>query len=290
MLPTFVSVLIIAILCGFIKNFKSHYISNGVNNIVVFVCLGAIITVIFGQFIAVWQKSTIAIENIAKLSEIMSPIIVSLMVATGASVSASVYSPSVAFFSTGIVNVILSAVLPLVGIMIVFSILNNLSDNLKLNKFIEFFCSTVKWILGIVIAIFGLFLSVQGIASAVHDGISIKATKYAISNSIPIVGGLLKDGFDIVIAGSVLIKNAVGVVCLVGLFYTILPPLVHILTFSLLLKLAVAIIEPLTDSKIVETCSGISKGVAMLSACVIIAGLAMFLLILLVIISANAFI
>jgi hypothetical protein len=55
-------------------------------------------------------------------------------------------------------------------------------------------------------------MTVQGITSASIDGISIRATKYAISNSIPIVGGFLRDGFDIVIAGSVLIKNAVGII------------------------------------------------------------------------------
>lgn len=289
-LPTFISILIIAILCGLIKNFKSHYVSDGVQTIVVFACVGAIIIVLFSQFISIWNNCIFAIKNIGKLCEIMSPIIVTLMVAIGANVSASVYTPSVAFFSTGIISVVLSVVLPLTGLMVVFSIINNLSSNIKLTKFIEFFSSIIKWVLGIIIAIFGLFLSVQGIASAIHDGISIKATKYAISNSIPIVGGLLKDGFDVVIAGSVLIKNAVGVVCLFGLFFTVLSPILSILSFSLMLKLVVAIAEPITDEKIIGICSGISKGITTLCACVILTGLALFLVVLLSIISANAFI
>jgi stage III sporulation protein AE len=132
------------------------------------------------------------------------------MVASGGNVSASVYKPAVAFLSSGIINVILTIVLPLIALMIIFNTLSNFSSSIKLEKFSELGASIIKWIIGLIVAVFGIFLSVQGITSATFDGISIKATKFAISNSIPLVGGFLKDGFDLVVAGSILIKNAIG--------------------------------------------------------------------------------
>lgn len=50
--------------------------------------------------------------------------------------------------------------------------------------------------IGLSITIFTFFMSAQGLSSAVIDGVSFRAAKYAITNSIPIVGGFLKDGFD----------------------------------------------------------------------------------------------
>lgn len=125
--------------------------------------------------------------------------------------SVSVYQPAVAFLTNGIVRIILDAVLPLSTLMMVFSVVSNLSVSTKLTRFVEFFGSLNKWLIGISFTVFTFFLSVQGITAGGIDGISLRATKYAISNSIPIVGGYLKDGVDLVIASSVLIKNAVGV-------------------------------------------------------------------------------
>ena len=120
--------------------------------------------------------------------------------------------------------------------------------------------------------------------------ISIKATKYALSNSIPIVGGFIKDGFDLVIAGSILIKNAIGITCVIILFYMILSPVLYLVTFSILLKLVCAIIEPITDNKITSFCLGMSKCISYLLVAIISVSFMLFITILLMMFSANAFI
>lgn len=290
MLPSFISVIIIALLCGILKNLRSSFLSEGVGNVTLFACLSGIILILFFEFFSLWQNSINTIENIAKLTEIMSPILLTLMIASGGSASASIYTPTVAFLSGTITNVVLTVLIPLVGAIIIFSIINSMSSGVKLNKFIDFFSSTVKWIIGLIVAVFSVYLSIQGVSSAIFDGVSLKAAKYAISNSIPIVGGFLRDGFDIVVAGSVLIKNTIGVVCVFGLFYIVMSPILNILVFSVLLKAVNAIIEPITDEKIVGFCSGISKGLTYLNACLIIVGVMFFVLVLLMIIGANAFI
>ena len=144
--------------------------------------------------------------------------------------------------------------------------------------------------MGITITVFGLFMTIQGITSATFDGISIRATKYAISNSIPIVGGLLKDGFDLIVAGNVLIKNTVGIVILVGMLFTVLAPIVQILCVSLMLKLISAITEPIADIRISDFCMTLSKSLSYLLSVILMVGFMVFITVLLMIFSANAFI
>ena len=220
----------------------------------------------------------------------MSPIILTLMIASGGSVSANVYKPTVAFLSSGITSIYLKILLPIVGVMFIFNILSGISISIKLDKFIETFCGVFKWIVGITITIFTVFLSIQGLTSASFDGISFKAAKYAISNSIPIVGGFIRDGFDLVIAGSLIIKNAVGLSSLLCFFYIVISPLMYIFTLNTMLKLFAGIIEIFSNTPISNVLMKCSKTMSYLTAIILVASLMFFISILLMIVSANAFI
>ncbi len=290
LLPAILSVLSIALICCVLQQVKSSFVTEGVAEISFFICMMGIILILSAEIISLYNNTQNTIENIAKLTEIMSPIIITLMVAVGGNVSASVYTPTVAFLSGSVINIILSIILPLVGVMTIFNVSSNFSESIKLNKFSEFSAGIIKWVLGIIITVYSLFLSVQGFTSATFDGISIKAAKYALSNSIPIVGGFIKDGFDLVVAGSVLIKNSVGILIIFAIFYIVILPVLSMAVFSLLLKLVAALIEPISDVRISNFCFSLSKTISYLIACILVVGLMLFITVLLMIFSANAFI
>jgi len=289
-IPTMISIISIAIFCSVIHSFKGKFLSDGISDLISFVCLISVVLLISSQIISIWQNTQITLENIAKLVEIMSPIILTLMVASGASVSASVYKPAVTFLCAGIINVVLYIVLPLVTIMTVFAVISSVSKTTKLNKFAEFINGAIKWILGLSCTVFGLFLTIQGVTSATFDGVSIKAAKYAISNSVPLIGGFLRDGFDLVVAGSVIIKNAVGITSLIVLFFLLLSPVLYMAAFSLMLKLVSALVQPIFDVSLSDFCMSISKGISYLCVTLLIVAFMFFIMVLLMIFSANAFI
>ncbi len=289
-LPIFFSIIAIAILCGIINNLKGTFLSDGIADVIFFVCFSTIILLFSTEMIALWQEIQTVIYKISNLTEIMSPIILTLMTASGGTVSASIYKPAVVFLSSGVINIVLTIIIPLIGAMIIIGIVSNFSSSVKLKKFSDFFSSVIKWIIGIIVTIFGIFLSVQGISSATYDGISIKVAKYAISNSIPLIGGFLKDGFDIMVAGSVIIKNTIGVTVVIMLFYTVISPIITIIVFSLILKLCAAITEPISDVRISDFCTTMSKCTSYMITAVLCVGFMFFLTVLLMIFSANAFI
>ena len=118
----------------------------------------------------------------------------------------------------------------------------HLFPNLFSNELL--FKSINKWLIGLTFTLYSLFLSVQGIADAQYDGLSLRAVKYVLSGSVPIVGGFLSGGLDLVLAGSALIKNAVGSFSLFLLFGTLLRPVILFAAFQLFLRLAAAATEP----------------------------------------------
>lgn len=288
--PIIAQVLAIAILSVVLDKVKSSLLSNEINTILNLVFYFVVVLVLSGIVLSFYKNTKNTIENIVKLAEIMSPIIITLMIAAGGKVSAAIYTPTVAFLSNNVMGIALKILLPLVGLMTVFSVISNASTTVKLNKFSDLCVSSFKWILGILFTVYTFFLSAQGLSGSIYDGISIKAAKYTISNSIPIVGGFLRDGFDLVVAGSVLIKNATGIAILIVLVYTVLNNVLDMIVFSWLLKLIVAICESISCDKVSNLCLSIQKSISYFIALILIVSLMLFITILLMIISANAFI
>ena len=161
--------------------------------------------------------------------------------------------------------------------------------NSFIEKFSSFFASIIKWVLGITLAAFTVFLTIQGITSATYDGLSFKAAKYAVSNSVPIIGGFLGSGFDLIIAGSVLIKNSVGSCGILLLVLVIGVPLLQFIVYNLFLKLSAAVVEPIGDSEISDFLSSLSGTINYFTAGLLAVGFMYFVTVLLLVCSSNTF-
>ena len=288
-LPIFAGIVAIVILCSVMQDFKSSGLSEGIGEVISLVGFSAVLILLVPTLTDFFTKTENTIEFIAKTGEIMSPIMATLMVAAGENVSAAMYKPSLLFLTNGIIGVYLKIILPLSGLIAVFSVIAAISPRFRFTKFTEFFGSTVKWIAGLIFTVFGVFMTVRGITAASYDGVSFKTAKYLVSNSIPIAGGFLRDGFDLFMAGSVLIKNAVGVAGLFMIFYRVISPVVEMAVFSLLLKATAAVTESFSFSSVSTLLTSLSKSISYFIMCLLTVGFMFFVVILLIILSAGAF-
>ena len=286
-LPVFLSVIGIAVFLSLVQGLKSVVFNDGVYESVFFACFLTIVLLLLGSFSSILLNTKNCIENMAKVNEIMSPIILTLMISSGKNAAINVFRPSVLFLSGGVIEIITLIVLPLICAAIIFGVVSYFSKEIKLKKFSDFFTSVIKWIFGLTACVYGVFLTVQGIGSMFFDGISIKAAKYVLSNAVPIVGGLIKDGFDIIVAGSVLIKNTLGIAFIIALFYTVIPVIAEIAAFSVLLRLTGAITESFSDDRVSGFCTSLSKYLGFIVAALLIVLLMFFITALFMILSAN---
>lgn len=250
LLPSFAAIAAIALMCGILNSLQSKFLGESTAKIVFFVAyLGALIPLL-GVFIECIEASKQAVFSMRRQMELVFPIMLTLMAAIGGSVSVAIYKPSVLFLSNVLVGAIEQVVFPISIAIIVFSMVNNFFGELKTEKFSAFFKSINKWIMGVGAAVFGLFFTIQGIGAATYDGILKRAAKYAIGTGVPIVGGLLSGGFDLAVAGSVLIKNSLGNFSLLILFFVLFEPLTLLIAVNLLLRMTSAITQPFGESKV----------------------------------------
>lgn len=285
-LPIVFLIVAISLLCGLLSSLKSDG-AKGTHEIIHFVALAAVVTIVLVAAADLAFDVGKVLQSLKNQMDIIFPILLTLMAATGGTASVGVYQPAVVMLSSGVMQVFNLVVMPLFFITLVFGVVGNLSPNVKLDKFVSFFGGAFKWIVGLTFTIFLAFLTIQGITAGTHDGVSIRAAKLTISSYVPILGGYISQGFDLVLASSVLIKNAVGVAGLYLLLGVVLGPVIKIAVFSLGLKLAAAITQPIGDARISNFLTSIQKPFGMLSAILIGAAFMYFLCIGLVILTGN---
>lgn len=287
LLPVFCVICAVSVLCGILGRFKSSFAERGTSKMIFFVGYSAVLVLILTSLSGIVQDCGSTVHSLQAQMQAIFPVLLTLIATSGGSVSVAVYQPAVLFLSEIIVDIVAGIVFPLAAMICVLNMVGNMSQEIKLKNFSNLFASVIKWVLGLSLAAFTVFLTVQGITSATYDGLSFKAAKYAVSNTVPIIGGFLGSGFDLVIAGSVLIKNSVGSCGIFLLVIVLIVPLVQLIAYNLFLKLAAAVTEPIGDAGISNFLSSLSGTVNYFTAGLLAVGFMYFITVLLLICSSN---
>ncbi len=287
-LPSFACIAAIALLSGVMSGLKSGTAGAASSNMIFLISYAAALIPLLAVLTECFSVSLNAVHAMQKQMQITFPLLLTLMAASGGTVTVSVCRPAVAFFSTSIVSTVSSVVFPLTVTIIAFSIAGNLTKELKISKFSAFFKSINKWIIGICISAFGIFFTLQGITAAAYDGVVRRAAKYAIGNGIPIVGGFLSGGFDLAVAGSILIKNSLGSMSIFLMISVLFEPLVLLVSVNVLLRFTAAITQPFGDSRISDFLGETADNLHYCTAGLLFTAFMYFLTIMLIITSTEA--
>ena len=271
-LPLLSLIIAIGVISNLLSGIKSKFNEKSTSSLIHLVCFLAVVILMISMITNLATVSSDSINNMVGQMNALFPILLTLMVGIGANASVGVFQPIVAIISTYVADFFTYLILPLFMISFVFNIITNLSDNIKLDKFSSFISSLFKWCVGLVFTLFFAVFTIQGISAGTFDSLSIRTTKYTIKSYVPIMGGYLSDGMDLILSSTILIKNAVGLVGVLMIITTILSPLLEIVVFSLLLKLVSAILQPMGNNKTSNFLMSTSKSITMLSTCIIAVG------------------
>ena len=286
-LPIVVAVITIAVAYNVMSSLRGKFASESVQNIVYFACVSLLIVLLFTQIFSMISAVRALVVNLQRQMSLFFPVLLTLMTAIGAGSSVAVYQPGVAILANGISELITVFILPAFMISVVLTAIGNLTDGIKLGKLSGFFSGSSKWLLGTAFFVFSAFMTVQGITASVYDGVSVRAAKFALGKYVPIIGGYLSDGLNLVMSGSVLVKNAVGTTAIVLLFVSVLPIVAQVLLLSLSLRFAGAVIEPLGDSRMSTLVTGLSKNLTLLVSVILAITFLYFIFFILIVCTGN---
>ena len=122
----------------------------------------------------------------------------------------------------------------------------------------------MKWFLGIILVVFIGITTIKGLTGAAIDGLSFKTAKFTVDKMVPVIGGMFSETLDTLMACSLIVKNAVGVVGLILLVCALAAPLATLIVNLFLLKFAAAVAEPFSDERCVAMLSSMGNTVMLL--------------------------
>ena len=244
------SILVLALLSSIIKSLENSFSSKGITTVTNYIVFITVVTLTLVSFRDILSLCYTTIENIMGLVNVIIPIMISLLVLVGFPITSTALNP---IFIGGIaaINIIFKKFI-FMAISIAFAILvvNNLTNNIKLNRLSSFIKQINIVALGAVFTLYLGLVSIQGLYVTSFDKFTVKTAKFAVGNFIPVVGGFVSDSVDILLSSSQLIKNVFGGVGLVILVGICLIPIIKILSVILVYKVCSIAIEPVGEDNI----------------------------------------
>ena len=285
--PSFLTIIVICLLKNMLCSLTSDFLNTSTTEVVHTVCYSAIVIVLMSGIVQIVKTVGETVNSLSTFANAIFPVLLTLLSTLGATPTVAGYSPLMAVLCTYIMKLVSTVILPAFIACIVFCVVGNISKTVKLDKLAKLIHSASGWLIGIVFGIFATFLTVQGVTGGAVDKFGFNVAKFAVSSYVPILGGYLSDGLDLLSASVVLVKNALGYTGAIVLCAIVLFPLVKVVVFSLTIKLTAAICEPLGDTRTSNLLFSVSKNMNLLVTALAGVAFMFFLLLMLLISSGN---
>lgn len=246
------SIIIIIILNSILNCITEGLENKTVSQIAFYVQYILIVTIVLGNFSTVIESVKQTITNMTNFTNMLIPIMMTLIITTGSVTTATIMQPVLVFMTSLIGNFITNVAIPITLVSTALGIISKISNKVQVDRLAKRLKSSTIWIIGVILTIFVTVLSINGNLSGSVDAVTSKTAKAAVSNLIPIVGKILGDTVDSVIGCSGILKNAVGYIGVIVVLAISITPIIKLLLLMAIYYIGAAICEPIADEKIVK--------------------------------------
>lgn len=241
------AILLVVVLCGAAEGF---FQGSGIKSPVFLSMAGALSVTLLaaGSLDSLMGLGAATIDDLSIFSQALLPTLAAAAAASGAVTTATAQQVATVFFVDLLVRLIDQVLLPMVYLYIgVVTAAACLPEN-RLGALADGLKKLVTWLLTGTVLVFTLYLSVVRVITGSADAVTVKVAKAAISGVVPVVGGIISDASETVLAGAGMLKNTIGIfgtlAILAGCAYPFLQLGIQYLLYKLTAFLAGAVGAP----------------------------------------------
>ena len=169
-----------------------------------------------------------AMDKMSGFSSVLLPAMAVLTAAAGGPGAAALRQGATVLFGQLLMLAMDRLLIPLVYAYVAVSCAHAAVENPGLERLAHLLKSAVSGILAALLMIFVGYLTASGAAAGAVDAAAVKAAKLAISRAIPVVGGILADASESVLAGAGALRGTVGAAGLVVVLAICLTPFLRL--------------------------------------------------------------
>ena len=177
-------------------------------------------------------------------------------------------------------------IMKLIQIYVLTALVNHISKEDYLSKLSELLALLIRWSIRTVV---GVILGINILQTMLLPAIDrAKGTAaYKLISALPRVGAAMNTALGAVIGSGVLIRNVLGMGSLIVILLICVVPVVRVCMVFLSYKVVQAVIQPVTDKRLLDGMESMTQGVGMLLQ-VLIGCVLMFILSLAVVCNAAS--
>lgn len=217
------------------------------------------------------------VEDIGSFTTLLLPVLASAAAASGAiSGGAAIYGVT-ALFCDLLIRGCRLLLIPLVYGFLALGVADAATAQSRLGKLRELIGWFIKSILKTILYLFTGFLAATGVISGTADAAALKATKLTISGMVPVVGGIVSDATESLLAGAGVLKSAIGTFGMLGVISIFLLPFLRLGIYYLGFKVTAALCGVLESGqeKLLDTMTAaMGYMLAMTGSCTAMAAIA----------------
>ena len=218
-------------------------------------------------------------DELSIFSSSLLPIMAAAAASSGSANGATALYAVTVFFSGLLIKLCNKWIVPMVYCFLALAVSGTVLETDRLRKLREFLDWIIKKSLKWMMYLFTGFLSVSGVLAGSADAAALKAVKMTISGMVPVVGGIVSDAADTVLAGAALLKASAGTLGMIGILAIFLIPFLKIGIWFLGFRFTAAI-STVIESKLSGCIDAISQTMgyvlAMVGSCSLMNLLACF--------------
>lgn len=282
--------IIIAIVCALLNNLQNAFSNEKVSHVAYFACYGVMIILIARGFYIGVELTQDVIRTMRDFMVALMPVLIMLLASIGSVSQALIMDPIVMALCTFGTNLYSTIIIPIICMSFVLSFVNNISSDYNIENLTNLLKKSALWVQGVFLTIFIGLLTIRGIAGSSLDIVTTKTAKFAVENFVPVVGKAISDAFATVASYTLLLKNSISLLGTVILIAIILLPIIKIYALGFMYKLTSALLQPVTDKKVVSVLDSAGGSLMLLGSCIVCVSIMFFILIVMVAATGKGFI
>ncbi len=206
------------------------------------------------------------IENVSVLSKVLIPALAAATAATGGVTSASVRQVTTVFFVDVLFTVIDRLLIPLLYLYIASAAASAVLEQGTLEGIASLIKKGIGWILAALLGGFTAYLSISGAIAGAADAQAVRIAKTAVSTAVPVVGGILAEAAENVLAGAGVLRATIGAFGALAVIALCLLPFLRLGLQYLLYQGAVFIADASGPKKLAKMLSMLGDAFALILA------------------------
>ncbi len=251
--------LFLAVLCALLQNLQSSFENSAISLLAYGICFVFLTVIALTAFYNALEMVRQTVGTIVGFMEALLPLLISLLAGMGAFTTAALFTPLMLFVVSSVSLVVKDIILPLLFLTGVLECVNYLSDKYRLTNLTSVFKQASLMVLGFTLVLFIGFITIQGVAGSIADGLTLRTAKFATATFIPVVGKMFSDTVELVAGASLLMKNSIGIFGVLIIIMLCALPLIKLVSLILVIKIAGALVQPMGDEKMAKCLDSISN-------------------------------